>query len=218
MDCSIDITISERKLARFDPQKDLCAACYKYTEAMFRSLGLIIHRYSDFLSAEEFTLAQEIAQTIDCTKISDFKLNGIAVGEHSMAGALRLLIRVHPAEIWGMNPSRQKVADEIKKVFPVLSKNVFIIPPQARISIYATMLQCNAVIIYGTKRGVELASMGIPVIVAGEAWVRNKGITMDAVSGTHYYTLLDTLTLEKPLDESTVIRARKYAYHFFSVV
>ncbi len=34
---------------------------------------------------------------------------------------------------------------------------------------------CDAVLIYGTKTGVELSSRGIPVVVAGEAWVRGKG-------------------------------------------
>ncbi|MDP2730263.1 MAG: hypothetical protein Q8O55_07265, partial [Dehalococcoidales bacterium] len=128
---------------------------------------------------------------------------------------LQLLIRVHPAEIRGSLPSRQLVVDEIKKAFPELPENIFIIPPQSQISTYAAMMPCNAVIIYGTKTGVELTSMKIPVIVAGEAWVRNKGITMDASSMEDYLKILDRLPLKQSLDEATVQRARKYAYHFF---
>ena len=54
-------------------------------------------------------------------------------------------------------------------------------------STYALMSLCNAAIIYGTKMGVELTSVGLPVIVAGEAWIRNKGLTHDASSprGVH---------------------------------
>ena len=77
------------------------------------------------------------------------------------------------------------------------------------------MSQCDAVIIYGTKTGVELTSMGIPVIVAGEAWIRNKGVTMDATSAADYFRLLDRLPLGRTLEPSVVERARKYAYHFF---
>lgn len=128
---------------------------------------------------------------------------------------LQLLIRVHPAEIRGELPSRQRIADEISKAFPTLPNNVIIIPPESRVSTYAVMSQCNAVIIYATKTGVELTNMGIPVIVAGEAWVRNKGITMDASSVEHHFKLLDQLPFKQPLDKTTVQKARKYGYHFF---
>jgi len=128
---------------------------------------------------------------------------------------LQLLIRVHPAELIGIVPSRQRVVDEIKTAFPTLPENVFIIPPESRVSTYAAMLNCNAVIIYGTKTGVELTSMGIPVIVAGEAWIRNKGITLDAESIKEYFDLLARLPLNERLDDAKTVRARKYAFHFF---
>jgi hypothetical protein len=128
---------------------------------------------------------------------------------------LQLLIRAHPAEIRGSVTSRQLIVEEIRKAFPNLPGNVFLIPPDSQASTYAAMMACNAVIIYGTKTGVELTSLGIPVIVAGEAWVRNKGITMDVTSKEDYFKLLDQLPLKERLDEATVARARKYAYHFF---
>ena len=128
---------------------------------------------------------------------------------------LQLLIRVHPAELTGHLPSRQPIIGEIEKVYPVLPANVFIIPPESRISTYAAMLKCDAVVIYGTKTGVELTSMGIPVIVAGEAWIKNKQITMDPATVAAYFELLEQLPLEKKLDEAKIERARRYAYHFF---
>ncbi len=128
---------------------------------------------------------------------------------------LQLVIRVHPAEIRGTIPSRQPLVNEIKKVFPVIPKNIFIIPPESQISTYTVMLQCDSVIIYGTKTGVELTSMGIPVIVAGEAWIRNKGITRDASSIEGYFSILDELPLGAKLADDIILRARKYAYHFF---
>jgi len=128
---------------------------------------------------------------------------------------MQLVIRIHPAELRGTVKSRQLMVDEIRRAFPQLPRNVFVIPPESQVSTYAMMLQCNAVIIYGTKTGVELTSLGIPVIVAGEAWIRNKGLTMDAHSADEYLALLDRLPLEHQLDAATVQRARKYAYHFF---
>jgi hypothetical protein len=128
---------------------------------------------------------------------------------------LQLLIRVHPAEIRGTLPSRQPLVDEIRKAFPVVPKNVFVIPPESQVSTYAAMAACNAVIIYGTKTGVELTSKAVPTIVAGEAWIRNKGITLDASSTTEYFNLLDQLPLRERLSFKLTQRARKYAYHFF---
>jgi hypothetical protein len=128
---------------------------------------------------------------------------------------LQLIIRIHPAEIRGTIPSRQPLLAEIQRAFPTLPPNVVVIPPESPISTYATMLACNAVIIYGTKTGVELGSLGIPIIVAGEAWFRNKGLTMDARSAEEYFKLLDQLPLQERLGPEAVVRARKYAYHFF---
>jgi hypothetical protein len=128
---------------------------------------------------------------------------------------LQLLIRVHPAELKGTLESRQPIAHEIKKTYPILPRNVFIIPPESQASTYAVMAGCNAVIIYGTKTGVELASLGIPIIVAGEAWIRNKGITIDASSPEEYVKILDHLPLRDRVDKRKIERARKYAYHFF---
>jgi hypothetical protein len=128
---------------------------------------------------------------------------------------LNLLIRVHPAEIRGAIASRQPARDEIAAAFPTLPPNVFVIGPESRISTYAAMERCNAVLIYGTKTGVELTSMGIPVITAGEAWIRNKGLTCDAATPAHYFALLNELPFAARLPDETVRRARKYAFHFF---
>ena len=128
---------------------------------------------------------------------------------------LQLLIRIHPAEIRGTLPSRQPLLAEINKVWSELPPNVFIIPPESPVSTYAAMLQCDSVIIYGTKTGVELTSFAIPVIVGGEAWIKGKGITLDPSTPEAYFATLDSLPLNQKLTGETLTRARKYAYHFF---
>jgi hypothetical protein len=122
---------------------------------------------------------------------------------------------VHPAEISGFPPSRQPVLRELQKRIPVLPANVFVVPPESGISSYTLMQQCNAAIIYGTKMGVELTSRGLPVIVAGEAWIRNKGLTLDASTAEEYFRILGRLPFPARLDADQVTRARRYAHHFF---
>lgn len=128
---------------------------------------------------------------------------------------LQLVIRVHPAEIRGTVKSRQRVMDEIQAAFPNLPSNIFVISPESPISTYAVLEVCDSVIIYGTKTGIELTSRAIPVIVAGEAWIRNKGLTHDAHSKKEYFEILDSLPIGHRMDEDSRTQARKYAYHFF---
>lgn len=128
---------------------------------------------------------------------------------------LQLIIRIHPAEIRGTLPSRQRVADEIRKLYPGLPQNIIVIPPESNVSTYAVMMQCDSAIIYSTKTGVELTAMGIPVIVAGEAWIRNKGFAIDVQDPDSYFKTLDKLPLKTRMSEETILKARKYAYHFF---
>jgi hypothetical protein len=128
---------------------------------------------------------------------------------------LQLLIRVHPAEISGFPPSRQPILGELRKRLPTLAPNVIVVPPESGLSTYGLMSLCNAAIIYGTKMGVELTSVGQPVIVAGEAWIRNKGITHDATTPSEYFAILDRLPFAERLSQSVLTRARRYAFHFF---
>jgi hypothetical protein len=137
------------------------------------------------------------------------------IGYFARRPDLQLLIRIHPAEIRGTIPSRQPIAGEIYRRFPSLPPNIFVIPPESNISTYAAMELCDSVLIYGTKMGVELTAVGIPTVVAGEAWIKNKGLTLDAATPADYFAILDQLPLEKRLDPEAVDRAKKYAYHFF---
>jgi hypothetical protein len=128
---------------------------------------------------------------------------------------LQLLIRVHPAEISGFPKSRQPILAELRKRLPKLAPNIFVVPPESDMSTYVLMSLCNAAVIYSTKMGVELTSVGLPVIVAGEAWIRNKGLTHDASSPEEYFRILARLPFAERLGASHLARARRYAYHFF---
>jgi hypothetical protein len=128
---------------------------------------------------------------------------------------IQLIIRVHPAEIRGAIPSRQPIVPEIRRAFPRLPSNVFLIPPESPVSTYAVMERCDTVLIYNTKTGIELSSMGIPVVVAGEAWIRNKGFSIDASSVAEYDSILGRLPAGRKLEPDQLQRAQKYAFHFF---
>ena len=128
---------------------------------------------------------------------------------------LQLVVRVHPAEVTGSNPSRQKMADEIARHFPTLPENVLVVPPESDLSTYLLLDRSNAALIYSTKTGIESSARGLPTIVAGEAWIRGKGFSHDAVTPAGYRQMLDRLPYEDRLTSTELQRARRYAYHFF---
>lgn len=128
---------------------------------------------------------------------------------------LQLVVRVHPAEVTGTNPSRQKIGDEIARFFPTLPENVVVVPAESDLSTYALLDRSNAALIYSTKTGIEASARGLPTIVAGEAWIRGKGFSFDAVTPSGYREMLNRLPFERRMSGEEVQRARRYAYHFF---
>lgn len=125
------------------------------------------------------------------------------------------VVRIHPAEVLGSVPSRQRAADEIAQRFGSLPPHIKVIGPEEKVSTYALMALCDSALVYGTKTALELACTGLPVVVAGEAWCRGKGFTIDVSSPEEYRQVLETLPLAKRLSNDQITAARKYAYHFF---
>jgi hypothetical protein len=138
-----------------------------------------------------------------------------AVAHFARRDDVQLAIRVHPAEVTGSLPSRQPIADEIEAAFPTLPKTIAVIKPGEEISTYALAEASDSVIIYATKAGIELAARGIPVIVAGESWLRGKEIGFDCEDASSYERMLASLPFGKRLDAARTARAQAYAYHFF---
>ena len=128
---------------------------------------------------------------------------------------LQLVIRVHPAEIRGTMQTRQPVMAEMAKRIPQLPTNVHVVQPEDDLSTYALADMADCAVIYGTKTGVELTARGIPVIVAGEAWIRNKGLTIDVSTEQEYRNCLDQLPLGYRMSAEQIEMAVKYVYHYY---
>jgi len=130
-------------------------------------------------------------------------------------GDRQLIVRIHPAEVKGAVQTRQKLLGEIEKVFPGLPENIKIINSDSDISTYTLGELIDAALVYTTKVGLEFAVMGLPVIVAGEAFYRNKGFTSDVETAGQYFELLDRMDGLARNDPERIDRARRYAYYYF---
>jgi hypothetical protein len=128
---------------------------------------------------------------------------------------LNLIIRIHPAEINGAVPARDKVFDFIQNL-GLLPSNILVIKPEEKVSAYSIMDMADVGIIYGSKAGIELATKGKPVLVAGESWLKNKGIAIEPRSESEYFQNLKDLAEQNlVLPDNFKKRALKLAHYFF---
>jgi hypothetical protein len=88
-----------------------------------------------------------------------------------------LVIRIHPAEVTGFHPAALSAESFLRR--RPIPPNVRIISATDTTSSYDLARHCIASIVYNTKLGIELPPMGIPVIVAGDCWIRGKGFSYD---------------------------------------
>ena len=128
---------------------------------------------------------------------------------------IQLVIRIHPGEAHTTTPTLETITGAIEKAFPVLPPNVFIVGPHSPINSYSLLNLCGAALIFGSTMGAELAAMGIPVIIAGQTWIRKKGIAFESDTKEGYFRILDKLPFPSfRLDPEMTARAQKYSYHY----
>lgn len=127
----------------------------------------------------------------------------------------QLVIRCHPGEVMNSPRAQDRLDDAIRAAFPTLPTNVRIVAPENELNSYSIAAISRGALIFNTKMGMELSARGMPVVVAGDAWVRGKGFTRDASSSEDYLALLADSEVFSPLTPAETERARRYAWHFF---
>lgn len=127
----------------------------------------------------------------------------------------QLVVRCHPGEVMSSPRAQDRLDHALKATFPQMPANVRIVTPEMETNTYALARIAAGTLIYNTKMGVELAARGLPVVVAGDAWIRGKGFSADASDPASYRALLELPDTFKPLDTQQIDLARRYAFHFF---
>ena len=128
---------------------------------------------------------------------------------------IEVVVRAHPGEIYGDRLSKQTVKETISDRLKQIPNNLKIIDSSSDISTYSFADYCNTLIIYATKMGMEFSPFGNKVICAGESYIKNKQITYDPKSLDEYYELLNNFPNLKNPSEENILRAKKFAYHYF---
>jgi hypothetical protein len=123
------------------------------------------------------------------------------------------IIRIHPGEL--TDGSVLSTGDILRAEFPALPDHVKVLWADSDVNSYGLyQLVDGGVTIFGTV-GVELAALGKPVILAGQAHYGGKGFTLDAGNREEYASLLDRAGALQRLSEEQTALARRYAYWYF---
>jgi hypothetical protein len=112
-------------------------------------------------------------------------LRRIATDTCNLKG-VRLYIRIHPNLTNIVNAS-------VAALRLLRSPNLEVIPPEAAVSSYALMWNCDRTLSFGSTAGIEAAYWGKPSILAGMSFYCNLGATYNPNS---HEELLDLLTVE----------------------
>lgn len=128
---------------------------------------------------------------------------------------VRLVVRIHPAEVKGLHLARQKTGNEILSAFKQLPRNVVVVMPEDDMSSYVLAELADLAVVYSSKIGLEVATMGTPVVVAGDAFYGKKGLTIQPESAAEYLDAIADPDLMRPLSGEQRTRALQYAYHYF---
>ncbi|NPV76146.1 MAG: hypothetical protein HPY59_07195 [Anaerolineae bacterium] len=127
----------------------------------------------------------------------------------------QLVIRVHPGEVLTHG---QSMVDVVHHVLPRLPGHIRMVGPKDQLNTYDLFEVADLGLVYTTTVGLEMALMGLPVIVAGQTHYRKRGFTYDPDSWVMYYKQLGQI-LDSPknfrLSPHEIDLAWRYAYRFF---
>jgi len=128
----------------------------------------------------------------------------------------RLTVRIHPAEVsHSGHRTREPFGRYLDRRYPTLPDNVTVIDADDPASSYDLMRSADVGLVYTSTSGLELALMGVPVIVPAAPHYRGKGFTVDVSTASEYRA-----ALERALEDPGTLRpdvelARRYAHAFF---
>lgn len=133
----------------------------------------------------------------------------------------QLIIRPHPVEVSPQIPkTKETVASAIELSGVVLPANVFLLKPDAKITLNELIdrFDVRGVAVHTTTVGFECPAKGMPVITTAKSPYRGFGFTFDPNSPEDYFSAIHDLLqgYRTVLSEDAQLLARKFIkfYHF----
>lgn len=128
----------------------------------------------------------------------------------------KLIIRTHPGEFLGNVPTSYSIENYITNKFGSLPENIKLVNSFSKLNTYKIAKHCDLAIVYSSKMSIEFASLGLPVVCCGEAWIKNKKITFDPKNKKDYIKYLNMdLKRAKIIQKRKKNKALQFAYFYF---
>ncbi|MEX0788946.1 MAG: hypothetical protein WD906_07910 [Anaerolineales bacterium] len=127
---------------------------------------------------------------------------------------VQLVIRVHPGEMVAVG---QPSVGIVRSALGEVPGHIVLVPPDSPLNTYDLMPLARLGLVYTSTVGLEMAMMGIPVVVAGQTHYRGKGFTWDPTTRRAYHEIVGKLIRGRKvrLARPKIARAWRYAYRFF---
>lgn len=197
---------SERQWQPVPPQGSLQVA---------RRLGLDTSRPLFLLAPNVFGDSVVLGRNVFSQGLTDWVQGTVRFfAEHPEA---QLVIRVHPGERL-LGPEGLSMAQVARTALPQEAPNIHLIEAHENINTFDLVPLATAGLVYTSTIGLEMVLQGVPVVVAGKAFYRGKGFTLDPETWDAYFALLTRL-MQNPRalapTREQVERAWRFAYTFF---
>lgn len=126
-----------------------------------------------------------------------------------------LIIRSHPAEKT-RNAGHETTMTMICDMFPKLSSNIIVLPPDSDINSFALSNVSEFILTYSTTTTLEVAYLRKPVLLVGNPAFKNKGIVYDINSKKQYFDIINEGLINglKVTDEQYE-NLLKFSYYYF---
>lgn len=124
------------------------------------------------------------------------------------------VIRAHPSEYKAPSENRTTtpIDKEVEKRFGEVSNNVRIISGENKISSYELAKMSDAVMLYASTLGIELALDGIKPWIVSNVYYSGKGFTKDIENRNEIVELLKSKDFDNKLTDYEISLAEKFAH------
>ncbi len=129
------------------------------------------------------------------------------------------LIKLHPVNTW--KRELEGVTGELAEIKMIREKigdlppHVKLLLPDCGISTYSLFQDADYGIIVRGTSGMEMPCFGKPIVTAGTGRYAGRGFTIDSTTRDEYLAVLARLQDVPPLDDETVLLAKKHLYAAF---